>query len=134
MSETSVDMVNHPPHYAGHPSGAECIEITSHMGFCDGNAFKYVFRAGQKGDKLEDLRKAVWYLEFEKERARDFVPTGRPLILPLARYVEWAMGQGSKEDRGRAGVLMSIWAREYADAAQQISLWISELESGAVYA
>lgn len=59
------DMVNHPPHYTGHPSGVECIQITEHMGFCLGNAMKYIWRADLKADAIEDLRKAVWYIERE---------------------------------------------------------------------
>ncbi|MBX7271096.1 DUF3310 domain-containing protein [Pseudomonas chloritidismutans] len=55
-------MVNHPPHYTGHPSGVECIEVAELLPFTLGNAFKYVFRHGQKGG-LEDLRKAHWYLD-----------------------------------------------------------------------
>jgi len=62
------DLVNHPPHYTGHPSGVECITITEHMGFNLGNAVKYVWRADLKGDALEDLRKAVWYVEREIAR------------------------------------------------------------------
>ena len=59
------DNIN-PSHYKSHPSGVECIEITEHMDFCFGNAFKYAWRAGQKGSAVEDLRKAVWYLERAK--------------------------------------------------------------------
>lgn len=62
------DMVNHPPHYTNHPSGVECIEITEHMNFCLGNAMKYIWRAGEKGDALEDLKKARWYLDREIAR------------------------------------------------------------------
>lgn len=51
-----------PAHYRTHQSGIEVIEITQHMNFCIGNAFKYVARAGLKGDALEDLNKAKWYL------------------------------------------------------------------------
>lgn len=60
----SADMVNHPPHYSEHPDGltAECIEYTRHMPFSQGNAFKYLYRAGAKGDPAEDLAKAAWYL------------------------------------------------------------------------
>lgn len=60
----SADMVNHPPHYTGHPDGltAECIEYTRHMPFSQGNAFKYLYRAGSKGDPAQDLAKAAWYL------------------------------------------------------------------------
>jgi heme exporter protein D len=60
-----VDLVNHPPHYTGHPSGVECITITEHMGFNLGNTVKYVWRADLKGDAIEDLKKARWYLDRE---------------------------------------------------------------------
>ncbi|HEY7709056.1 MAG TPA: DUF3310 domain-containing protein, partial [Candidatus Entotheonella sp.] len=43
------DNVNHPPHYTTHQSGVECIQITEHMGFCLGNAIKYIWRADLKG-------------------------------------------------------------------------------------
>lgn len=59
------DMVDHPPHYTEHPSGVECIQITEHMGFCLGNAVKYIWRADLKGDAIEDLQKARWYLDRE---------------------------------------------------------------------
>jgi hypothetical protein len=69
-----VDLVNHPPHYCSHPSGVEVITITEHMGFCLDNVIKYVLRADLKGDAIEDLRKAAWYLDREiarRERERD---------------------------------------------------------------
>jgi hypothetical protein len=53
-----------PAHYRAHPSGVECIQITEHMGFCLGNAIKYIWRADMKGGK-EDLEKAIWYLQRE---------------------------------------------------------------------
>lgn len=62
------DPINHPSHYTGHPSGVECIQITEHMNFCRGNAMKYIWRAGEKGDELEDLKKARWYLDREIAR------------------------------------------------------------------
>jgi hypothetical protein len=62
------DMVNHPPHYTSHPSGVECIQVTQHMNFCLGNAMKYLWRGGNKGDYIEDLRKAKWYIEQEIAR------------------------------------------------------------------
>ena len=37
------------------------------LNFNLGNAVKYVSRAGRKGDKIEDLRKAIQYIEFEIE-------------------------------------------------------------------
>lgn len=64
------DPVNMPAHYTSHPSGVECIEITQHMGFCIGNAIKYLWRAGLKDPSatVEDLKKARWYINREIER------------------------------------------------------------------
>jgi len=59
------DPVNHPAHYTSHPSGVEAIDITRHMNFNLGNAVKYVWRAGLKGDSIEDLQKARFYIEDE---------------------------------------------------------------------
>lgn len=59
------DPVNHPKHYTTHPSGVECIQITEHMGFNLGNAMKYIWRADEKNNAVEDLRKAVWYVQRE---------------------------------------------------------------------
>lgn len=65
-----MDAVNHPKHYLSHPSGIETIQITEHMGFCLGNVIKYVMRADYKGNRLQDLEKAAWYLNREIERER----------------------------------------------------------------
>lgn len=62
-----ADPIN-PPRYQQHPSGVECIQVTEHMSFCVGNAVKYLWRAGLKGDAVEDLRKAAWYIGREIER------------------------------------------------------------------
>jgi len=62
------DPIHHPKQYTSHPSGVECIEITEHMNFCIGNAMKYLWRAGLKGDALEDLLKARWYVDREISR------------------------------------------------------------------
>lgn len=67
--------VNHPKHYTSDPSGVECIEITKHRDFCIGNAIKYIWRAGLKQEdgmtdkqkQIEDLEKAIWYINAEIE-------------------------------------------------------------------
>lgn len=59
------DPVNHPKHYTEHPSKIECIQITEHMGFNLGNAVKYIWRCDLKKDAIEDLKKAVWYVQRE---------------------------------------------------------------------
>jgi hypothetical protein len=60
--------VDHPKHYVSHPSGVECIQVTEHMNFCLGNAIKYIWRADLKGKDIQDLEKAVWYLQREIAR------------------------------------------------------------------
>lgn len=62
--------VNHPKHYNTNPSGIECIEVVRHMNFNKGNAIKYVWRAGGKGNEIEDLQKAIWYLNDEINRLK----------------------------------------------------------------
>ena len=74
----SVDNVNHPPHYNSHPSGIECIEIAKHYNFCIGNAIKYLWRAGLKNEEgmaekekeIEDLKKAIWYINSHIEKLK----------------------------------------------------------------
>jgi len=57
-----TDMVNHPPHYKA--GGIETIDFieAKELGYHLGNVIKYVSRADHKGNKLEDLKKAQWYL------------------------------------------------------------------------
>lgn len=62
------DTVNHPQHYTAHPSGIECIEVVEHMGFNLGNAVKYIWRADLKGNAIEDLRKAAFYINREIQK------------------------------------------------------------------
>lgn len=65
------DPVSHPKHYTSHPSGIECIQITRHMNFNIGNAIKYIWRAEEKGDIIQDYEKAIWYLKDEIERIKN---------------------------------------------------------------
>ncbi|MPX54918.1 DUF3310 domain-containing protein [Moraxella catarrhalis] len=68
--EANQDAVNHPKHYISDPSGIECIQITRHRNFNIGNAIKYLWRAGLKdgNSDIQDLQKAVWYIQDEIER------------------------------------------------------------------
>lgn len=60
--------ITNPGHYCF--SNIEPIQVIQEwkLNFCLGNAIKYIARAGKKGDKLEDLKKAKQYLEFEIKR------------------------------------------------------------------
>lgn len=71
-----IDPVNRPTHYTSHPSGVECITIVEHLTFNVGNAIKYLWRAGLKGEaRLEDLKKARWYVDREIQRLIGAGPT-----------------------------------------------------------
>ncbi len=77
------DNVSHPKHYTSSKavcsacgSSIECIDITRHMGFNMGNSTKYIWRADLKNDAIEDLKKAVWYLQDEiSKRERELNAT-----------------------------------------------------------
>lgn len=79
-TQLTEDMVNHPTHYMSNLSGVECINITEHYNFNLGNALKYLFRH-EKKNGLEDLKKAVWYVNREMERVllggKSFVPDSK---------------------------------------------------------
>ena len=82
IQHTKNDNIEHPKHYTSHPSGIECIQITRHMGFNIGNAIKYIWRADLKNDAIEDLKKAVWYLQDEikkRENNRYYVASAQSI-------------------------------------------------------
>ncbi len=60
------ESVNHPTHYGGEANTYEAIKVIEAWGldFCLGNVVKYISRAGKKdpSKELEDLKKAMWYL------------------------------------------------------------------------
>lgn len=69
MNEELCNAVNHPAHY--NDGAIECIEAMRIMfgdekvkAFCELNAYKYLWRAGKKGDAKEDIEKAKWYSEY----------------------------------------------------------------------
>lgn len=70
------EKVNHPEHYR--EGGMEVIDVINafkHVrnSFALGNAVKYILRAGKKDEStyVEDLEKAVWYLQSEINYKKD---------------------------------------------------------------
>jgi hypothetical protein len=63
----SDEKVNHPAYYGGESNPYEAIKVVEawKLNFSLGNVVKYISRAGKKGDILEDLKKARWYLDRE---------------------------------------------------------------------
>lgn len=62
--------VDHPQHYnVGKIEVIDFIESAG-LNFCLGNVVKYVSRADHKGKPIEDLEKALWYLQRELDRRK----------------------------------------------------------------
>lgn len=59
------EMVDHPLHYGGENNQYEAIKVIEawDLDFHLGNTVKYISRAGKKDKELQDLKKALWYLE-----------------------------------------------------------------------
>jgi len=68
LQETEENTVNHPAHYK--IGGIEVIDFieAKELNYRLGNVVKYISRADHKGDKLENLKKAQWYLNREIEK------------------------------------------------------------------
>lgn len=65
------DMVNHPPHYTfGKIEVIDAIEDWE-LEFHEGTVVKYVARAKHKANRIEDLKKARWYLDRKIKRLEE---------------------------------------------------------------
>lgn len=116
------DPVNHPSHYTD--GQYETIDfIEGHcLGFCTGNAVKYLSRAGKKegNSELQDIEKAIWYLEHEYQqknppiidsdsyaRDKNLPPELLTALICIALY---------NETQSRFYLSMAIWQlKMYAD-------------------
>ena len=75
-----TDRVNHPSHYTWlkDKCGIEVLDIARHMNFNLGNSIKYILRSGHKSEEgisdkqkqIEDLKKAIFYLNDEIKRLK----------------------------------------------------------------
>lgn len=66
------DPVNSPAHYTSHPSGVEAIVICEHLPFNLGASVKYLLRADYKGNPIQDLEKALWFIKREIYRRQEY--------------------------------------------------------------
>lgn len=60
-----TESVNHPKHYGGEDNTYEAIKVIEAWGldFHLGNVTKYINRSRKKGNEIDDLKKALWYLQ-----------------------------------------------------------------------
>ena len=66
--------VDHPQHYNA-IVGIECIDVIENFNYNRGAAIKYLWRAGLKDDAIQDLEKAIWYIQREIERIKKYETT-----------------------------------------------------------
>lgn len=87
LERIKVDLVNHPPHYK--VGGIETIDFieAKKLSYNLGNVVKYITRAKHKGDFVQDLEKAQWYL-------------GREIY--LARFPNYGKDQAVADDKRQA--------------------------------
>ena len=65
----SNNLINHPEHYQS--NGIEVIDIIDSfdLNFNLGNSIKYILRCDKKGNKKQDLLKALWYINHELQKS-----------------------------------------------------------------
>lgn len=91
MSKEINDTIN-PSHYKSHPSGIECIEISKHLSGCLAQAFQYAWRCGQKDDPVQELNKALWFIDAELGIDNYFVIENNSLIDLIDKVLEFETG------------------------------------------
>lgn len=113
-----------PDHYRNHPAfKGEWVDTARHMNFCSGNAGKYLWRAGRKGDTAEDLNKALYYLDASTTVGD--IPTGQlyALTFDAAEYLDGKEYEDVTTDTVRAIRRLVVGdftaARNYTEAALQ---------------
>ena len=92
--------VDHPSHY-NLPGKKECIEqMKEDYGdfitavFCLTNAYKYLYRAGHKNDRQEDINKATWYFEYQNNL--DYDIWENDAVRKLRDYIETELIYGDR--------------------------------------
>lgn len=127
VQKNSTGMINHPLHYKD-ASGIECIEVTQHMGFCEGSSFHYVYQAGSNASLIEDLKTAAWYAERSWKRNRCRNTRVHWLVQRKGEAIA-----DSRDEQGQtfiAEVMRNIVNNRYWQAYDSLMTEIERLESG----
>lgn len=120
-ADAPVSAIN-PAHYR-QGSGVECIDVVRHLPFAQGNAMKYVWRAGYKDDIKQDLEKALWYVNDCIAQNAGVVLHGDPKVL-LDKHLAYLLDQ---EDDDRERVLYLLSRGLLKTAAVAIKTWLNSL-------
>lgn len=96
--ETSLDAVSHPSHHTvGRKYEPRKVIADWGLNFNLGNAVKYISRVGRKGDRIEDLRKAIQYIEFEIEELDPHYMSSENRIMRLKKRLNAVYGVNKEE-------------------------------------
>jgi hypothetical protein len=132
------DAVNHPAHYEGSAITLQPIDFCERLPFCEGNALKYIFRAGKKkGTKeLTDLQKAVWYMN------KAFSPSALRLsilschfdyfvsLIPLLRFSDSPLLKAATAELTLTDGSQEIYGRFWYELKKAAEARIEKLEGG----
>lgn len=93
-----TDVIRHPHHYGIGRFTCECIDITRHLSFNAGNAFKYVFRHAEKNG-VQDVNKAELYLRWAiDDGVEPWLPGKRDLVRDLvAEHIQTPLQSGEHD-------------------------------------
>jgi hypothetical protein len=64
----SNNLIDHPQHYQSNEIEVIDIIDSFNLNFNLGNSIKYILRADKKGNKKQDLEKALWYINHELQK------------------------------------------------------------------
>ena len=112
------DDISHPAHYTH--SAIECIEVTEQLSYNLGNAVKYVWRFGYKGQAAKDLRKAAWYMRREAVRCRHMWVGSRLWYWWKLNWIWHKYVATSKIPTEAMMVLTDAMRGDFADSAQAL--------------
>lgn len=116
-TRTVTDDPINPSHHLY--NGLECIEIAEVYPYNIGNAIKYVWRAGLKGDLIEDLKKCKWYCERAIFNADDY--TIGSIYTQAERRIFNKLNEYLQDDESyRSLILTSLTRRDVASAIEYL--------------
>lgn len=110
------EAVEHPRHYNASKSGVECIDVVRYMSFSLGNAVKYLWRFDEKDKPVEDLKKALWYVN-------DYRRLGHASRhVPPVPIVKFLIGEPSEFKRT---TIQSLWLADMVEENDTVHLGIA---------
>jgi len=109
------ERIDHPPHYGGGDNDYEVIKVIEswQLGFCLGNALKYLYRAGRKDPKceIEDLKKALWYMKRRLEEHHQWlVPQVQLQRCDMFFYAPDKVSRAWELDEHRSSIVSQVFA------------------------